>query len=334
MQHIIDTNIEVNNITGTTVSDVMDISNASSIAIQCVIDVNTPAAKTFNSERVEVQTLTFPTFAATTDRDYIVVEDTAAVKYAVYADKTGTSIAPTGPIYLAATHKVKANISGATTAAQVAAIFETAFNTLTGFTAAITTDDTANDGTMTLTQVIVGPVTNPVPKSLADAGAGSLAGVQTTAGLVSNLDLTDDTITIAAHGLPSGLLGRLTTTGTLPAGVTTGTDYFVIVVDASTIKLAESLADALAGTDIDLTDEGTGVHTFTATALAGASVTFQKSNDNSNWTNTASATSITADATVWFEDDAPGFKYARLSYTLTAGSMSTDNFVLVKGLTN
>ena len=140
----------------------------------------------------EVQTLTFPAFASLTDRDYIVVEDTAGDKWAIYADKTGSSIAPTGAIYTAipAANKSKADVSGDTTAAEVAATFEAAFNALTGFTAVITTDDTAADGTMTLTQVSDGPVTNPVPKSLNDGGAGTLAGVQTTSGVDSGVALT------------------------------------------------------------------------------------------------------------------------------------------------
>jgi len=133
----------------------------------------------------EVQTLTFPAFASVTDRDYIVVYNQAGTSYAVYADKTGTSIAPTGAAYVAATYKVKADISADTTAAAVAARFETAFNTLTGFTAAITTDDTAADGTMLLTQAVKGPAINPDPHNLGDTDVGTLAGVQTTAGIAA-----------------------------------------------------------------------------------------------------------------------------------------------------
>lgn len=140
-----------------------------------------------------------------------------------------------------------------------------------------------------------------------------------------------DICTAASHGFPTGLKGQASTTTTLPAGLAAVTDYYVIAVSASTFTLASSLANALAGTAIDITDAGTGTHTFTPTALAGATVKLEKSNDGSSWSDVAAATAITADGTVWLEKDRPGFRYARVSYTLTAGSMSTDNYVLVKG---
>ena len=53
----------------------------------------------------------------------------------------------------------------------------------------------------------------------------------------------------------------LTTTGTLPAGLATGTVYFIIKTAATTFKLATTIANADAGTAIDITDVGSGVHT-------------------------------------------------------------------------
>lgn len=98
------------------------------------------------------------------------------------------SVAPSGPIWTAATHKGLADISGDTTAAQVAARAETAWNALTGFTAAITTNDTAANGTMTLTQVVAGVTEDPVPKNAAEDGAGNITGVETTAGVTTNTE--------------------------------------------------------------------------------------------------------------------------------------------------
>lgn len=54
---------------------------------------------------------------------------------------------------------------------------------------------------------------------------------------------------------------RLTTTGTLPAGLALATNYFVIPITDTTFKLASSYANAIAGTAIDITDAGTGTHT-------------------------------------------------------------------------
>ncbi len=55
---------------------------------------------------------------------------------------------------------------------------------------------------------------------------------------------------------------RLTTTGTLPAGLALATDYWVIRVNATTIKLATSRANALAGTAVAFSDNGSGTHTW------------------------------------------------------------------------
>lgn len=57
---------------------------------------------------------------------------------------------------------------------------------------------------------------------------------------------------------------RLTTTGTLPAGLATGTDYYVIPYQnqgTPRIKLASSLANCFAGTAVNFTDDGTGTIT-------------------------------------------------------------------------
>lgn len=77
----------------------------------------------------------------------------------------------------------------------------------------------------------------------------------------------DDLCTATAHGLEIGDGPfRLTTTGTLPAGLSLATDYWIIYVSDDTYKLATSLANAYAGTAVDITDAGTGTHTISDTA--------------------------------------------------------------------
>lgn len=154
----------------------------------------------------------------------------------------------------------------------------------------------------------------------------------------ADVSAEDDTVTEAAHGFFTGLKGQFTTDDTLPAGLSAATDYFIIKVDADTYKVATSLANATAGTAVDITDQGVGNHTFTPTSLAGAAVKVEKSNSTqaeitagtATWEDVAAATSITADAEVWFEKDRPTYRWIRLHYTLTAGSMSTTNNILVK----
>lgn len=77
-----------------------------------------------------------------------------------------------------------------------------------------------------------------------------------------------DTITITAHGLATGDLVRLTTGGTLltATGVAADTNLWVIVVDANTIQLATTRANALAGTEVDITNAGSGTTTVKLTS--------------------------------------------------------------------
>jgi hypothetical protein len=78
-------------------------------------------------------------------------------------------------------------------------------------------------------------------------------------------------IAITAHGYNTGAEVTLSTTGVLPAHTPPSTFpsfdgvryYFIIRVDANTIKLANSLANALAGIAIDFTDTGSGTATIT-----------------------------------------------------------------------
>lgn len=153
----------------------------------------------------------------------------------------------------------------------------------------------------------------------------------------ADVDTTEDTITLTAHDFTTGLKVAATTGGVLPGGLS-ATNYFVIVVDANTIKLATSLANALAGTDVDITSAaGGGTHTLTPAAIAGASLTLQKSNDyhpvsntTGTWDAVESATAITADGNIWISDIDPEYEYVRTSFTLTAGRLSAATKLIIK----
>lgn len=74
-----------------------------------------------------------------------------------------------------------------------------------------------------------------------------------------------DQITQTSHSWRTGDHVQMTTTGTLPAGLATATDYYVIVVDPNEIQVANSLANAHAGTQVDITGAaGGGTHTIEA----------------------------------------------------------------------
>jgi len=62
--------------------------------------------------------------------------------------------------------------------------------------------------------------------------------------------------------------------GTVLGGLTDATAYYTIVVDANTLKVASSLANAQAGTAIDLTGTGNSSQTFTGDTATVGTVTF------------------------------------------------------------
>ncbi len=80
-------------------------------------------------------------------------------------------------------------------------------------------------------------------------------------------DNATEIFTHTAHGLETGDGPiRVASDTTLPAGLTAGTDYWVIYVTDNTFKLATTRALALAGTNLLISTNGTGVHTLSDTA--------------------------------------------------------------------
>lgn len=79
----------------------------------------------------------------------------------------------------------------------------------------------------------------------------------------SDVNTSNDQITITAHGFSHGHIIRFSTTTTAPSPLVNNTTYYVIFVDANTIKLATTFNNAMAGTAIDLTTQGSGTHTIT-----------------------------------------------------------------------
>lgn len=133
----------------------------------------------FSAIDAQVQLLTFPTKAGSTDGDYVVITDKNGLEWAIALDKTGAAAAePTGAAWadIPAGRKDYVDISAATTAASVAALIETALNALTGFSSVFTTDDTAANGTMELQSTAAGYGVAPVPHNADDSGAGSILG--------------------------------------------------------------------------------------------------------------------------------------------------------------
>jgi hypothetical protein len=144
------------------------------------------------------------------------------------------------------------------------------------------------------------------------------------------VNVTANTITISAHGYYTGLKVAASTTGTLPGGLS-ATDYYVIRVDADTIKLATSAAFALAGSAVDITSAaGGGTHTLTPAAISGASYKLQYSMDNVIWIDAGVTNNVTATSQFLHEKVDPMFNFVQVVWALSAGQIGYSVQTLVK----
>lgn len=88
-------------------------------------------------------------------------------------------------------------------------------------------------------------------------------------------DAATDLLTLpAAQSLFTGNQVLLTTSGALPGGLALATVYYWIRASDATGKLATTLANAQAGTAIDITTAGAGVHTLTTTSIHDAATVY------------------------------------------------------------
>ncbi len=187
------------------------------------------------------------------------------------------------------------------------------------------------NNTLTPTSVVTSSVAGDT-NDVHTAGSVSIASAITVdtnaAGTFAASSLSGNAVTVTAHGWKTGLLGQVTTAGTLPTGLSASTNYYIIVIDANTVKFATTYAHAIAGTVITLSG-GVGNSTFTPTALAGATVQAQWSNDTVVWINIGSATSISAALNFGVTVDRPPYPWLRLNYSVTAGSLSTATTAII-----
>jgi microcystin-dependent protein len=115
-----------------------------------------------------------------------------------------------------------------------------------------------------------GSTTFNVPNMLGrvPVGAGLAGSYAQTVGSAA-ITTASSQITIAANDeIKTGTPLVYTTSGTAIGGLTPSNTYYAIIVDSTHIKLASSLANAVAGSAISLTTQGTGNHTFTKNLTA------------------------------------------------------------------
>jgi tripartite-type tricarboxylate transporter receptor subunit TctC len=78
---------------------------------------------------------------------------------------------------------------------------------------------------------------------------------------------SDQFIVASQYSLYTGRSIVLSTTGTAPGGLVAGNTYYIIRDSDTVFELASSYANALTATQINITTQGTGTHTFTANAF-------------------------------------------------------------------
>lgn len=159
----------------------------------------------------------------------------------------------------------------------------------------------------------------------------------------SGVSTTADTLTsAAAHNYWTGIKGQFTTSGSLPTGISALTNYWIVKVDLTTVQIATSLANALAGTVVNITAAGSGNQTFTPTSIAGGNINFQKTNvlsSSSNtlsttaadWTDIETDTAVTADATVWWAKIGPEYAGWRVRGVTSDGAFQAKLYIIARG---
>jgi len=88
---------------------------------------------------------------------------------------------------------------------------------------------------------------------------------------IGYVDASADALYIEAHNLAVNDVVQFTTTGTLPAGISLATDYYIKTSSTGSVTISASLG----GATLNITDAGTGTHTITLSALIGSSSTLR-----------------------------------------------------------
>lgn len=110
-----------------------------------------------------------------------------------------------------------------------------------------------------------GSTTFNVPDLRSKFLLGMGGGTETLSVEAANVSAAGDTFTVSDNNFPyQGQAITLTTTGTLPAGLSLATTYYIVRASVTTIKFSTTQANADASTPVvvNITDQGTGIHTI------------------------------------------------------------------------
>lgn len=157
------------------------------------------------------------------------------------------------------------------------------------------------------------------------------------------VSVANNTATVASHGLQTGVKVQLTTSNTLPGGLSLLTDYWIIVVDANTIKFATTLNNANSGTAVDITNQGIGTTTVTTTAGLVGAMAIEVSNDafldngtentSAQWDEiSGSSTAVGSSGQQTWNISSAYYTSMRVKYTATSGYGHADIKIRAKGI--
>ena len=91
---------------------------------------------------------------------------------------------------------------------------------------------------------------------------GGTTGTSVTIDATTGVDTSGNILTHSTATLGNLRPCSFTTSGSLPGGLSTATRYFVIKLTSTTVKVATSYENAVAGVAVDITSTGSGTHTL------------------------------------------------------------------------
>lgn len=86
--------------------------------------------------------------------------------------------------------------------------------------------------------------------------------ITSTTNTITSVTAASDYVDHTFYALQPYTRVQLTTTTTLPGGLSLATDYYIIKISDTRCSFATSYANAVAGTAVNITDAGTGTHTI------------------------------------------------------------------------
>lgn len=178
----------------------------------------------------------------------------------------------------------------------------------------------------------------PAPKSALPARVGTILSVLTQAGTTmtftaGDVNVGSNYITISNHGLVTGQVVQLTTSGGLPTGLSLATDYYVIRISSSTFRFATSAWNAFQGTGITMSGAGTGTNTVTSQYVEGTEADSKDTVMQAYYLTSLFAQSQNGATNFWFiEGDeiytsSPNCKVVYTDYTLTSSPQAPQSYL-------